>query len=400
MKSSVMTILQRLLCCGLLAAGLGAGAAGADESAFSLSGFGTLGAVRTSTDHAEFVRDLSQPRGATSSWTSAVDSVLGVQANWKMSREWEAVVQLNSRYRFDRSFRPDLAWAYLKYEPLPNVSLRAGHLGTEFFMLADSRWVGYSFLTVRPPGAFFWYLPFYSINGMDAALTVPLGESQIRGKVFWGKSQGKVPLAEEQWNIDGSPMMGGYVEYHHGPYWLRGSYANLKFTHDLPLNPVLAREAGMQLNASQLAYLATTGKRTHYASLGFVYDDGPWQGQIMLNMINQGSQAFENSLGGYAQLGYRVGNVTPYLGYSQVRSKGRENETGHPLVGYVMADSHTDQRTHFAGVRWDFARNLALKAQWDGIRGTASSILPYRREIRSQWDGRMDVFSLSLDFIF
>ena len=58
MKSSVMTILQRLLCCGLLAAGLGAGAAGADESAFSLSGFGTLGAVRTSTDHAEFVRDL------------------------------------------------------------------------------------------------------------------------------------------------------------------------------------------------------------------------------------------------------------------------------------------------------------------------------------------------------
>lgn len=400
MKSGVVMILKKLLWGSLLSIGLGVGGVAAQEPAFSLSGFGTLGAVRTSTDAAEFVRDLSQARGATSNWTGAVDSVLGVQANWKMSREWAAVVQLNSRYRFDRTFRPDLAWAYLKYEPLPNVSLRAGHLGTGFFMLADSRWVGYSFLTVRPPGDFFWYLPFYSINGMDAALTVPLGEAQIRTKLFWGKSQGKVPLAEERWDIDGSPMLGGYMEYQRGPYWLRGSYANLTFAHDLPLNPMLAREAGMQLNAAQLAYLATSGKRTHYASLGFVYDDGPWQGQVMLNAIRQGSNAFENSVGGYALLGYRVHNVTPYLGYSQVRSRSRDNATGHPLVAHVMADSHADQKTHFAGVRWDLARNLALKAQWDGIRGTASTLLPYRREIRSQWQGNMDVFSLSLDFIF
>jgi len=46
------------------------------------------------------------------------------------------------------------------------------------------------------------------------------------------------------------------------------------------------------------------------------------------------------------------------------------------------------------------ARNIAVKAQWDGIRGEASSLFPYRQDNRARWDGRMDVFSLTLDFVF
>jgi hypothetical protein len=51
-------------------------------------------------------------------------------------------------------------------------------------------------------------------------------------------------------------------------------------------------------------------------------------------------------------------------------------------------------------MRWDVARNIALKAQWDGIRGQASSIFPYRQDRRGNWDGKMDIFSLTMDFVF
>lgn len=34
-----------------------------EDDAFSLRGFGTLGLARSSSDHAEYVRDLSQPLG-------------------------------------------------------------------------------------------------------------------------------------------------------------------------------------------------------------------------------------------------------------------------------------------------------------------------------------------------
>lgn len=367
---------------------------------FTLQGFGTLGMARTTTRDVEFVRDLSQPRGISDSWSLQNDSVIGVQAAWRLNPQFEAVVQAMSRYSYNGNFNPELSWAYVKYEPTPNLSLRAGRLGTEFFMMADSRWVGYSFLTVRPPGDYFWYLPFYTIHGADAALTLPLGENLLRGKIFYGLSNGKIPLASEQWDIDASPMLGGYLEFQHGPWQIRGSYANIRFERDLPLAHVLGKMTPpLPLSLTDAAFLKTRDTRTHYYSLGLVYDQGPWQGQFMLNHIEQGTNALENSDGGYALLGYRVGTVTPYLGYSWVRSKVRGNAPS-PIANYVMQDSHSDQKTSFVGMRWDVAQNIALKAQWDAIRGEPSSIFPYRRDNRAKWDGSMDVFSLALDFVF
>ena len=375
------------------------------DPAFSVRGFGTLGAVRTDTDSVEFVRDLSQARGATEPWTAKTDSVLGLQANWQISPQWQAVAQGMSRYAHDRSFRPEIAWAFVRYEPTPNLSLRAGRLGTEFFMRADSRWVGYSFLTVRPPGDFFWYLPFYSIHGADAALTIPAGEGVVRGKVFYGLSRGQIPLADTQWEIKHSPMQGGYLEYQLGAWQLRASYANIRFKHDLPIVSVIKQEMGYDLTAQQQSWLAAKDTRTHYTSLGLIYDQGPWQVQLMLNDIQQGTRALENSAAGFALLGYRIQQVTPYLGYSWIHSKARrkpvtDDRTADAVTAYVMEDSHSAQHTSFIGLRWDLARNLALKAQWDMIRGNSRSLFPYRQENRASWDGRMDVFSMSLDFVF
>lgn len=374
-------------------------------SPFSLQGFGTLGAARTTTNDVEFVRDLSQPDGVSRHWSPKVDSVLGVQAAWRLSPVFETVVQATSRYGSDGNFKPEIAWAFAKFDPAPNLTLRAGRLGTEFFMLADSRWVGYSFLTVRPPGDYFWYLPFYSIHGADAAYTVSLGDSLIRTKIFYGLSNGKIPLANEQWDIEGSPMAGVYVEYQAGAWQVRGSYANIRFRNDLPLAATLKQGLNYDLTPAQANYLSTRDSRTHYYSLGVLYDQGPWQAQLMLNHIDQGSNALENSNGGYALVGYRVGQVTPYLGYSWIKSREKTRlVTGNALTDgvtdYVMGDSHSDQKTSFIGVRWDALHNVAIKAQWDAIRGDKTSYFPYRKDDRAHWDGKTDVFSLTVDFVF
>ena len=391
-----------LLSSGLLCA---TGTLAAPDDAFSVQGFATLGAVRTTTDSVEFVRDLSQARGATDEWTAKTDSALGLQANWQVTPQWQAVAQVISRYRHDRTFHPEMAWAFVKFEPSPNLSLRAGRMGTEFFMLADSRWVGYSFLTVRPPGDYFWHLPFYSIHGADASLAVPFGEGIVRGKVFYGLSRGYIPLADEQWDIRHSPMVGTYLEYQLGGLQLRGSYANIRFRNDLPLAPVLAKEKGFALPQAAASYLKTRNTRTHYYSLGLVYDKGPFQAQLMLNHIDQGTRALNDSNAGYVLLGYRIGKVTPFIGYSRVQSREESRPTlgdalSDTVVAYVIADSHSEQKAVFVGARWDFAHNVALKAQWDGIRGDSSSLFPYRKDDRARWGGRMDVFSVSLDFVF
>jgi len=79
------------------------------SQSLTVHGFGTLGVARTTSEDVEFVRDISQPRGARTQWDGRVDSVLGLQANWRIIPELEAVVQAVSRYRYDRTFMPDIA---------------------------------------------------------------------------------------------------------------------------------------------------------------------------------------------------------------------------------------------------------------------------------------------------
>lgn len=391
-----------LLLLPLLLLGSPGSAQAEHDQPFTVQGFGTLGAVRTSSDEVEFVRDITQPRGVGRGWDARVDSILGLQANWRISPELEAVVQGLSRYRYDRSFNPEISLAFLKYDPTPSLSLRAGRLGTEFFMMADSRLVGYSFLTVRPPGDYFWYLPFYSINGADVALSLPVGDNLVRGKLFYGHAYGKIPLSERQWEIDGSPMMGGYLEAQISSWLMRLSYANIRFQNDLPIaeefygNPAFAPYPAVIRES--LDYLKTADTRSHYYSFGVTYDQGPWQLQFMLNHIDQGSNAFQSSQGGYVLAGYRLGQVTPYLGYSWVRSQDR-GPAMNAGVASVMHYSRSDQKTGIVGARWDVARNMALKTQWDAIRGEPDSIFPYRRETAA-WNGKLDVFSVTLDFVF
>ena len=392
-------LLRRLIIACVLAQSIALPAIAESESAFSLQGFGTLGVARTTTDDVEFVRDLSQPRGIGKEWSPLVDSVLGLQGAWRIDPQLEAVLQVTSRYRYDQTFYPEVAWAYLKYDLTPNLSLRAGRLGTEFFMMADSRWVGYSFLAARPPGDYFWYLPFYSIHGADAAISVPLGENTIRAKAFYGHSNGQIPLADEQWEIAGSPMIGGYLEYQMDAWQLRASYANIKFKNDLPISAVMRKLIGRGMTGAEAAFLSARNTRTHYYSLGIVYDQGPWQAQLMLNHIEQGSNALESSDGGYLLAGYRVDQVTPYLGYSWVLSR-QHGKPLNALAAYVMEDSHSEQQTTFLGMRWDVAKSIALKAQWDLVRGDSTSIFPYRQDHRETWNGKMDVFTLTMDFIF
>lgn len=375
---------------------------------FSLSGFGTLGAARARNDDAEYVRDLSQPHGLTRHWSGRIDSLAGIQANWSIDESIEGVAQVVSRYRHSGNFRPELMWAFLKLDPVAGVSLRGGRLGTEFYMLADSRLVGYSYLTVRPPGDYYGTLPFSHIDGADAQFTHPLAHGLLRAKGYFGRLDEKYPLADRQWDTAGSKMGGAYLDYQRGEWQWRVAYAQIRFRDNLPIDDLTQalRAAGAAAAANALT---VGGKDARFWSVGAVYEQGPWQIQAMLSRTDQNSLLFQSAKAGYVLAGYRLGEVTPYLGYSRVRSSPKRFATGLPDIGpltqlnravaAVLADSHSDQSTLSAGVRWDVLHNVALKAQVDAIRGRPASIFPYRWE-KPGWSGHTEIFSLTLDFVF
>lgn len=394
----------RRLIAPLLLAAVCAGplhAEGDGPEAFSLRGFGTLGLARSSSDHAEFVRDLSQTAGLKNGdWSGRIDSVLGLQANWQLNREWELVGQAVSRLHYDRSHNPELMWAFAKWEPDPRWSLRAGRIGADFMMQADSRLVGYSYLTVRPSTDFFGPLFFSHFDGIDASLTLPLADGLVRGKVFGGWTREKTAGAPGIWDTGGSPVTGAVLDYQTGPWLFRANYAQIRFASDINFAPLPALLRGA-LEFAAADALATKDKLARFYSVGVVYDDGPLQVQGMLNRIDQQSGVFQNSHAGYLLAGYRLGSVTPYVGYSWWKSDYKSFPTAVPIPPFnaILAASSSDQATYTFGARWDFRRNLALKLQWDAVRGQAASKFPFARS-DAAWNGRTDVVSVTMDFVF
>lgn len=379
------------------------------SDAFTLHGFGTLGFARSSADNGEFVRDLSQPAGVKSGqWSSRIDSVLGVQANWQPHPEFALVGQAVTRYRYDSSNLPEVTWAFAKWEPDSRVTLRGGRLGADFLMGADSRLVGYSYLPVRPPVDYFGPLFFSYFDGADASLTLPAGDGLLRGKVYAGTTAEKNSNAGIVWNVDGSMVRGLVADYLQGPWTFRASLATIRFSRDIEALgslPATLRTFGANAAADSLAVGGTTSR---FHSIGLVYDEGRLQVQGMLNAIHNQTGFLQDSHSGYLLAGYRIDALTPYVGVSWWKSRADNLATGLPDAAFgalnrayaaAKAETGADQRTYTLGVRWDVYRNAAFKFQWDAIRGNAASVFPFRGDVPG-WNGRTDVLSATFDFVF
>ena len=405
--------------CLSLSIALGGGSARAERIAeidieppaaadFKLRGFGTMGVAHSSSDQVEFVRDLSQPRGVADRWTSRIDSLLGVQANWRMTSGLELAGQAVSRYRYDKNRDPEILWAYAHWEPDPRVSIRAGRLGADFLMAADSRQVGYSYLPVRPSADYFGSLFFNYFDGADISATTPVNDGPLdgllRAKFYAGRIGEKSSLADRIWDSSHSPLRGIVVDYFVGAWQWRASSAQIRFSHDMPFEPLpsFLRSTGVPTAAAAADAIAVGGTRSRFVTLGAIYDEGPLQLQGMVNDIRHESATFQNSHAGYLLAAYRFGATTPYLGMSWWKSHSKEVATGLPPIpalATILRDSGVDQTTYTLGVRWDACANVALKAQWDAIRGDASSVFPYRGD-KPGWDGRANLLSFTVDFTF
>ena len=373
----------------------------------SVHGFGTLGFTRGDDDNAQRIRDLSQPNGAGAHWTTKVDSLLGVQANLHFSTNTEGVVQLVSRYHADSTYRPEITWAFVRHDFSPDSSLRVGRLGTEFYMLGDSRLVGYSTLSVRPPPDFYGSLFLSYIDGLDLSMTRPVASGLLKGKLFAGHSPERTPYAPGiLWDLKGSRLFGGYLDFSRGPWQFRLSHVQVRFENETPVDELLQR-SGITLGQPYLSLvpdMALAGQSARFSSLGLVFDQGPLNVQVMLNQILHDSAAYTDSKAAYVMAGYRLGAVTPYLGVSRSLSDAAAvpltNAPIDAVTATLVAQSFTDQHTYTVGARWDVQKNMALKAQVDWVRGQPESVFLQKGVRSGSWDGNLTAVSLTLDFVF
>lgn len=399
-----MKLMPRLLPL-LIAAALSGGAQAEEASMFSLSGFATLGLVKTDTNDAQFVL-TGQPRGATKDVSAEVDSKLGVQLGAKFNPMFSATVQVLTRQTGEGNYTPGVEWAFGKVQLTPSVAVRLGRMGAPFFAVSDFRAVGFANTTLRPAPDVYGQVPVSHFDGGDATWQTPTALGTLTAQVFGGQAKD---------NVNGTD-----VELKK----LAGVNVTLELDNGLSLR--LGHVAGkLTVKSASLNSLVTTLRATPFASVGdsldpnsrkasftgvgLTWDQGDWL--VNSEYTQRRTETYvPDTDGWYLTVGRRIGAWTPYATVSQVRTvSSNVNNTIQPLtpglaqlkavVDGTVASQHLGQKTLAVGARWDFYRNFALKGQLERIRLDGNG---YFTRVTSPGfsNSSVNVLSLSVDTVF
>jgi hypothetical protein len=391
------------------------GASAATGPGWTLSGFGTIGAVHSSERSADYTASVMKANGAgaSRSWSANVDSRLGAQLDLRLDRRWSAVLQVVSEQGLDNSYRPRVEWANLKFQATPDLALRFGRIALPMFLTADYRKVGYIYPWVRPPVEGYGALPFTSGDGVDATLRWSAGPLRNASQLFYGHDDLALiaPLHASARGIVGLSNTADW-----GALSVRANLISAEVTTDIGSRLFDAFEAAGPAGAAIARRYEIDHKRSTVASIGMNYDPGRWF------LMAEASRTHTESLLGatrsvYASAGVRFGSFTPYLNVARVRATSPTREAGLPTSGLppavaaqvaqlnaglnLLLATIPQQTTHAAGLRWDLATNAALKLQYDratphhGSRGTLINPTPAFRSGRTA-----HVASVALDFVY
>ena len=404
----------------LALAALGAQAQDAAFPQFTFRGYGTLGGVGTDNDHADYLVDAFKPNGPghTRRWSADADSRIGLQLSSQFTSTLSAVVQVLSQQDYRNSYRPTVEWANLKYQVTPDLSVRGGRIVLPVFMVSDTRRVGYSNPWVRPPVELYSLVPVTSSDGLDATYRLPVGDFTNTFQLTLGRSDSKFPNAS---GFDaGSAKVRNLVAWvdsiERGFATLRLSGGEARLTIDAfePFSAALRQFGPAGIGLADKYSVAD--RRITFVGVGASYDPGDWFA------MGEWARFKTNSILGtksawYVSGGYRLGKITPYVTYARIKADTPTADAGLPLAGLPPEAAATAfflnttlnarlnllpvQRTISAGLRWDFAKNAALKVQYDHVdlgtnsRGTFGNVQP-----GFQPGGNVQVFSAAVDFVF
>jgi opacity protein-like surface antigen len=348
-------------------AGLLDGAAPADpvRPLLSVNGFGTFGYAHSDQHGGDYVFDNLQPQGTGRShqWSSDIDSRLGVQLTANFTPQLQGVLQILSEYRWNNSYQPFVNWANLKYAFTPDLSVRVGRIALASYLASDSRRVGYSNVMARPPIEVYRVLVLKESDGVDASYRVRSGDTSNTISVLYGK---RTVTNTRGVDVHSSAVMGVFDTLERGPLTLHAAYQQRDVDNQNP-------------------------PRGRFMSLGAAWDPGNWFASAewarVTNYDGKGIEAVRAAW--YVNGGVRIGNLAPYATVSALKPL---SPTGAPPIA---------QHTCAAGIRWDVARNIDVKLQWDqlhlgsGSYGTLQSVAP-----GTPRGGQVNVLSALADFIY
>lgn len=415
--------MYKFLTIGLLGT-MSAGMAYAEPN-ISFSGFGSIGALYNSSDSLGFHRDYTM-EAVGQGWSTAGDTMLGLQLNADLPGGFDAVAQMVFKDRVSDETADNLEWLFLRYRPNRDWAFRVGRLGLDLYMLTEYRDVSYAYPWVRPVPEFYNLISSISrYDGADISYRTRFGDTMFEAKLAYGNTDAALQGAEQQVELKLEDIKALTLSLSGTDWLVRAAVAEASTTgtnHEAEQLLYALRTLPSQLwpDAAAIAdEIEFVDRTSRYYALGAQYDDGTWLLQSELGYTETDWKLLQAYVSGYVSLGRRVEDFTFYGVVASVQNTEDADVLPQPqilpllpaqqqaqLMGLYQAAQYTyelsrlDQTSYTLGVRWDFYEDMALKLQWDHtIVGEKGSSL-WVRDLPMGHDDSVDLFSINLSFTF
>lgn len=346
---------------------------------FSFNGFGTVGASRSSNPYADFTSTTFHPNGTgwTREWSPDLDTKLGFQINGNFTERLSGLFQFVTLQNYEGSYKPYVEWANLAYKITPDVTVRAGRTLWPMMLRSETQNVGYGNPFVRNTAELMANAPNSFSDGFDITYRYVLGSYINATTLMTGKSDMKAPGVSSTGN--------NYLNFS----GIRG------ISHVSEVGDLKIHTAYMKMKY-ELLYSDFKVDKTPFSvvTLGFHYDPGKWF--VTADMLKSDDKAFGKFTSLTAGGGVRFGNFTPYYTHSFIR----QDSLGDGGYG----NKGDRQAVNAIGVRWDFAKNMDLKIQYEKVKsgpivfntfGSLNNIQPEFFD-----SPKTNVISIVVDFVF
>lgn len=302
------------------------------------------------------------------------ESLFAVQARGEINEQWSATAQIVARG--DEDFSPEFAWAFIGWDGGNGWSAKFGRQRLPLYRYSDFLEVGFAFPWLRVPTAVY-NLDFSNYDGISIAYSIAHGDwfSSVQG--IGGRLRDEVEFGSGVTaDADLESLFGLAAETTYADWLtLRASYFRAEATLNIPaLNPLFGalRANGFGNVAARLDFDADSSS---FWGLGMEINHGNWLLIAERIGVESAGSFLSDRNEFYVTAGHRFGNLLPTVTYGRRNNDAKTDIPGlipavpalatlrGGVTQLVMSEAIDDTYWSY-GLRWDFARNMAFKADY------------------------------------
>jgi hypothetical protein len=381
------------------------------------SGFATLGAVYSNSDHHGYRKDVSSDVGV---FSGEIDfkqqSLLGLQANWSISPSLDVVYQSVLRDLAKPSLDRYTTLAFLRYDVNANWNVRVGRTAPDLFLLTEYRDVDFSYVWSTAPNEVYGIVPYRSIDGVDVTYSQRGFGGVFKTKLFTGSSAAEISSISIVEEIKIKDIIGLSLSFDHFNWRVETKYSQMKIANEpdsntLGIDIINKVPDTLWPNSKVFAQsLLMTGKEVNYSSVSGQYEWENWLSSAELSRIISNSDVIPKITSGYAALSYQFNAHQLYGIYAFTYSDTyvfdepgvNEQALSELIEGttYLMNFYSANQQTISLGWRCDITNHMASSLQWNFTKLDKGGSTLWLNKSDHNLPEKINTFLLTLSMVF